>query len=103
MKNARTATKAVSMARGVKPFSTTEDLKAALQSIAPRGKENKYFAQVFQALRIEVNEEMKALEDFAPVWRSDETRWKIGSDELPFTGRQNGKELHKHRKGVWGT
>jgi 16S rRNA (cytosine1402-N4)-methyltransferase len=33
-------------------------------SIAPRGKENKYFAQVFQALRIEVNQEMKALEDF---------------------------------------
>ncbi len=64
LKNARTAAKAVSMARGGKPFSTTEDLKAALQSIAPRGKENKYFAQVFQALRIEVNEEMKALEDF---------------------------------------
>ncbi|MEQ1584989.1 MAG: 16S rRNA (cytosine(1402)-N(4))-methyltransferase RsmH [Cyclobacteriaceae bacterium] len=64
LKNARTAAKAVSMARGGKTFSTTEDLKAALQSIAPRGKENKYFAQVFQALRIEVNEEMKALEDF---------------------------------------
>jgi 16S rRNA (cytosine1402-N4)-methyltransferase len=64
LKNARTAAKAVSMARGGKPFSTTEDLKTALQSIAPRGKENKYFAQVFQALRIEVNEEMKALEDF---------------------------------------
>ena len=64
LKNARTAAKAVSMARGGKLFSTTEDLKAALQNIAPRGKENKYFAQVFQALRIEVNEEMKALEDF---------------------------------------
>jgi 16S rRNA (cytosine1402-N4)-methyltransferase len=32
--------------------------------VAPRGRENKYFAQVFQALRIEVNEEMKSLEDF---------------------------------------
>jgi 16S rRNA (cytosine1402-N4)-methyltransferase len=32
--------------------------------VAPRGKENKYFAQVFQALRIEVNQEMQALEDF---------------------------------------
>jgi 16S rRNA (cytosine1402-N4)-methyltransferase len=47
-----------------KPFSRTEDLKKALQTIAPRGKENKYFAQVFQALRIEVNQEMKALENF---------------------------------------
>ncbi len=64
LKNARTAAKTVVMARGNKPFVTTLDLKTALQSIAPRGKENKYFAQVFQALRIEVNEEMKALEDF---------------------------------------
>lgn len=64
LKNARTAAKAVIAARSVKRLSTTLDLKAALQQITPRGKENKYFAQVFQALRIEVNEEMKALEDF---------------------------------------
>lgn len=64
LKNARTAAKAVIAARTIKPLSTTLDLKAALQQIAPRGKENKYFAQVFQALRIEVNQEMKALEDF---------------------------------------
>ncbi len=64
LKNARTAAKAVIAARSQKPLSTTLDLKVALQQITPRGKENKYFAQVFQALRIEVNEEMKALEDF---------------------------------------
>ncbi len=64
LKNARTAAKAVIAARTLKPLVTTLDLKAALQPIAPRGKENKYFAQVFQALRIEVNQEMKALEDF---------------------------------------
>lgn len=64
LKNARTAAKTVVDQRKVKPLKTTLDLKTALQSIAPRGKENKYFAQVFQALRIEVNEEMRALEDF---------------------------------------
>ncbi|WP_236675847.1 16S rRNA (cytosine(1402)-N(4))-methyltransferase RsmH [Chryseolinea lacunae] len=64
LKNARTAARMVVQQRVNKPFARTEDLKAALQSIAPRGKENKYFAQVFQALRIEVNAEMKALEDF---------------------------------------
>ncbi len=64
LKNARTAAKAVVAARAGKPLSSTLDLKSALQQIAPRGKENKYFAQVFQALRIEVNQEMKALEDF---------------------------------------
>jgi 16S rRNA (cytosine1402-N4)-methyltransferase len=64
LKNARTAAKAVTVARAKQPLATTLELKHALQSIAPRGKEHKYFAQVFQALRIEVNTEMKALEDF---------------------------------------
>jgi 16S rRNA (cytosine1402-N4)-methyltransferase len=103
LKNARTAAKAVIAARSVKPLSTTLDLKAALQQITPRGKENKYFAQVFQALRIEVNEEMKALgRFFAPMWRTDETRREVGCDELPFVGRQDGEKLYKHRKSVWG-
>jgi 16S rRNA (cytosine1402-N4)-methyltransferase len=64
LKNARTAARSIVQQRVNKPFARTEDLKAALHAITPRGKENKYFAQVFQALRIEVNEEMKALEDF---------------------------------------
>jgi 16S rRNA (cytosine1402-N4)-methyltransferase len=64
IRNARTAAKMIVQQRVTKPFSRTEDLKVALQTIAPRGKEFKYFAQVFQALRIEVNTEMKALEDF---------------------------------------
>lgn len=64
LKNARTAAKAVVQARSSKPLVSTMDLKDALVSIAPKGKENKYFAMVFQALRIEVNTEMKALEDF---------------------------------------
>jgi len=64
LKNAKTASKMIVQRRVTKPLQRTEDLKSTLQPIAPRGKENKYFAQVFQALRIEVNEEMRALEDF---------------------------------------
>lgn len=64
LKNARTAARLIVQHRVNNPFVRTVDLKQALQSVAPRGKENKYFAQVFQALRIEVNQEMKALEDF---------------------------------------
>ena len=64
LKNARTAARSIVQFRVNKTFNRTEDIKAALKSITPRGKENKYFAQVFQALRIEVNEELKALEDF---------------------------------------
>lgn len=64
LKNARTAARLIAQFRIEKKFVRTQDLKDALRTIAPRGKENKYFAQVFQALRIEVNNEMKALEDF---------------------------------------
>jgi 16S rRNA (cytosine1402-N4)-methyltransferase len=64
LKNAKTVAKMIVQHRVSKKFVTTEDLKEGLQSVAPRGKENKYFAQVFQALRIEVNDEMKALENF---------------------------------------
>ena len=64
LRNARTVAGLIARERVTKPFERTEDLKRALAGVAPRGKENKYFAQVFQALRIEVNQEMKALEDF---------------------------------------
>ena len=64
LKNARTAAKTIVASRKKNPIKTTMDLKAALKDISPKGKENKYFAQVFQALRIEVNEELQALEDF---------------------------------------
>lgn len=64
VKNARTVAKAIVQERATKKITRTEDLRQLLSRFAPRGKENKYFAQVFQALRIEVNSEMQALEDF---------------------------------------
>lgn len=45
-------------------IETTGQLKNILAKFAPRGKENKFFAQVFQALRIEVNKELDVLRDF---------------------------------------
>ena len=62
LKNPGKAASAIISARDAQAISTTEELKAALKSCATRGKENKYFAQVFQALRIEVNAELEALE-----------------------------------------
>ena len=64
IRNARTAANRIVSKRKISPLQSTIDLKSALEEVAPRGKENKYFAQVFQALRIEVNAEMKVLEDF---------------------------------------
>jgi len=52
------------MAREAEPIETTEQLKAAVQNRLPRGKENKVLAQLFQALRIEVNQEMEVLTAF---------------------------------------
>lgn len=49
-------------AREDKPIETIEELKAIF-SFIPKMKENKFFAQMFQALRIEVNDEMAALKD----------------------------------------
>lgn len=50
-------------ARADKKIETVEDLKQAMNSCVKRGKENQYYAQVFQALRIEVNKELEALEE----------------------------------------
>jgi len=62
--NARTAAEAIFSARHNAPIETVNDLKGILMRYAPKHRENKYFAQVFQALRIEVNDEMKVLEEF---------------------------------------
>ncbi len=62
--NAKTAGNAIVAARASKKIQTIAELKKALEKLAPRGKESKYFAQVFQAIRIEVNEELVVLEEF---------------------------------------
>lgn len=62
--NARTAAEAIFSSRHNAPIETINDLKGVLMRYAPKHRENKYFAQVFQALRIEVNDEMKVLEEF---------------------------------------
>lgn len=62
--NARTVAEAIFAARHSTPINTVNDLKAVVERYAPRHRENKYFAQIFQALRIEVNEEMAVLEEF---------------------------------------
>lgn len=50
--------------RAENPIETTFQLADALRPCLPKGKENKYFSKIFQALRIEVNREMEVLESF---------------------------------------
>ena len=64
IKNARRLVSEIIAARTQQPLNTTGLLKGIASKCAPRAIENKYLAQVFQALRIEVNDEMEALKDF---------------------------------------
>ena len=63
VRNARTLAQAIVAARTNEPITTVSELKQVLQRFAPKGREARYYAQVFQALRIEVNDEIKALEE----------------------------------------
>lgn len=64
LKNAGRLTSEIIKARNIQAIETTSQLKEIASKCAPRAIENKYLAQVFQALRIEVNEEMEALKEF---------------------------------------
>ncbi|PWK17481.1 16S rRNA (cytosine1402-N4)-methyltransferase [Arcicella aurantiaca] len=64
IKNAKTLANAICTARMNTPIKTTGELKAILEKHAPKFKEFKYFAQVFQAIRIEVNQELEVIQEF---------------------------------------
>ncbi len=64
IKNSRKLASVIVQRRGTSKIKTTEQLKDVVVGCAPRAIENKYLAQVFQALRIVVNDEMEALKEF---------------------------------------
>ncbi len=64
LQNAAKLSRLVMVARSKSPLKTTFDLKQALEPALPRDLQSKFLAKVFQAIRIEVNQEMKVLEDF---------------------------------------
>ncbi len=59
--NSRRIARAVVKARQAKPVVTVKDLSEAVESLVPFNQENKFYAKLFQSLRIEVNREMDAL------------------------------------------
>lgn len=62
--NAHRLTQEIISHRSVCPIQTTEELKQIGQRFCNPQTESKYLSQIFQALRIEVNNEMQALKDF---------------------------------------
>jgi 16S rRNA (cytosine1402-N4)-methyltransferase len=64
LNNAKSLAKAILKVRGNSEIKTVDDIKKVLEKFAERGKENKFYAKVFQALRIEINHEIEALDEF---------------------------------------
>ncbi|MDX1829343.1 MAG: 16S rRNA (cytosine(1402)-N(4))-methyltransferase RsmH [Lutibacter sp.] len=64
LRNARSLAKKIVESRTEKPIKTSFDLKEVLNDFIPKSKEHKVLAQIFQGIRIEVNQEMEALKDF---------------------------------------
>ena len=62
--NSRKIAQLICKAREVSQIATTTDLGKAIESALPKFAEHKFLAKVYQALRIEVNQEMKSLEKF---------------------------------------
>ena len=64
LRNARTLAKTIVEARAEKEIKTSFELKEVLQRFLPKAKEHKILAQIFQAIRIEVNQELEVLKEF---------------------------------------
>ncbi len=64
VRNAAKLAREIVQARATGMVETTQQLRSVIDKCIPKSIENKYMAQVFQALRIEVNREMQALKEF---------------------------------------
>lgn len=64
LRNANALAKAIVEQREEMPIKTTEELKKVLQRFLPNFKEHKILAQIYQAIRIEVNQEIQVIKEF---------------------------------------
>lgn len=64
VRNAKAIAAQIVLARSEQPIRTTEELRVALQRFLPKHREHKVLAQIYQAIRIEVNQEIEVLKEF---------------------------------------
>ena len=64
LRNANAMAKVLLAAREEEPIKTTQQLKEILRQFLPASKEHKILAQIYQAIRIEVNQEIAVIEEF---------------------------------------
>jgi 16S rRNA (cytosine1402-N4)-methyltransferase len=63
IKTAKRLSDRIVQTRAVDPIQHSDQLKALVHGLCPPDKENRFLAQVFQAIRIAINDEMGALKD----------------------------------------
>jgi 16S rRNA (cytosine1402-N4)-methyltransferase len=64
LRNAKAIAAQIVSARSEQSIRTTEDLRVVLQRFLPKHREHKILAQIYQAIRIEVNQEIEVLKEF---------------------------------------
>ena len=98
LRNANAMAKTILERREPSPIKTTEDLKEVLQKFLPKGREHKILAQVYQAIRIEVNQEISVIREFllqTPAMLEKGGRYQ--HHKLSFLGRSIGQALYPSR------
>ena len=99
LKNSRKLASVLIKARADKPIVTIGDFLEIIKPLFGREREKKELAKVFQALRIEVNQEMGSFKGNALCsYRSSETGRAFSGYYLSFPGRPNGEKYHEDRQ-----
>ncbi len=110
LRNSRVLAKTIVNARIKNEIKTSFALKKVLQKFLPKNKEHKILAQIFQAIRIEVNQEIEVLKEFllqTPDLLEKEGRLSVISyhsleDRLVKRFIQNGKFEGEAEKDFYG-
>ena len=110
LRNAKAIASKIVSAREEDKITTSFQLKEALQQFLPQAKEHKILAQIFQAIRIEVNQELEVLKEFLlqiPELLTDEGRLSVISyhsleDRLVKRFIQNGLFEGEPEKDFYG-
>jgi 16S rRNA (cytosine1402-N4)-methyltransferase len=110
LRNSKAIAKEIVSARADKEIKTSFDLKEVLRRFLPKPKEHKILAQIFQAIRIEVNQEMEVLKEFllqAPELLKEDGRLSVISyhsleDRLVKRFLQNGLFEGEPEKDFYG-
>ena len=110
LRNARAIAKQIVSSRAEKSINTSFELKAALKRFLPQAKEHKILAQIYQAIRIEVNEELEVLKEFLtqiPMLLNEDGRLSVISyhsleDRLVKRFIQMGKFQGEPEKDFYG-